>query len=183
MRLSRLLDMVLTMTKLDSDVPFHFELASVNVLIEQIVVTLERALNQKAIALRLQLSPSLSRISVDTRWLEEALEHLLNNAIHFTPAGGHIAITSEQRDDKAVVLTIKDSGIGITPQALPHIFERFWRHDEAHSTPGIGLGLSIAQQIVQRLGGTIEVESTPNKGSSFSILLPERPPERAEASR
>lgn len=179
MRLSRLLDMVLTMTKLDSAVPFDFELANVNTLIEQTVVALEHTLNQKAIALHLQLSPSLPRISVDTRWLEEAIEHLVNNAIHFTPMGGHITLISEGRDDQKVAITIQDTGVGITSQAMPHIFERFWRHDEAHTTPGIGLGLSIAQQIVERLGGVIEVKSTPNEGSVITVVLPERQPERA----
>lgn len=175
MRLSRLLDMVLTMTKLDSDVPFNAVKNDVNGLIEQVLVMLEQAINTKAITLRRQFSPRLPRLFLDEQWLEEALEHLLNNAIHFTPMGGEITISTARRDDHGIAIVIKDTGIGITPQAMPHIFERFWRHDEAHTTPGIGLGLSIAQEIISRLQGTIEVESVPNVGSTFTIVLPERP--------
>lgn len=65
-----------------------------------------------------------------------------------------------------------DTGIGISEQALSHIFERFWRHDELHSTPGFGLGLPITQKIIQAHGGTIEVHSAPECGSRFRITLP-----------
>jgi light-regulated signal transduction histidine kinase (bacteriophytochrome) len=75
---------------------------------------------------------------------------------------------------QSVVVEIRDTGCGISESALPNIFTRFWRQDEAHSTPGFGLGLPIAQQIIAGHGGKIEVESQPGIGSAFRVFLPVR---------
>ena len=81
-------------------------------------------------------------------------------------------IVSLGRADGQAVLHVRDTGIGIDPDDLPHIFERFYRADHARSRQGTGLGLSIAQTLVERLGGHITAESTPGKGSTFSVRLP-----------
>ena len=77
-----------------------------------------------------------------------------------------------ERVDNQAVLRIRDTGIGIEPADLPHIFERFYRADRARSRQGTGLGLSIAQMLVEQLGGRITAQSEPGKGSTFSVWLP-----------
>ena len=101
---------------------------------------------------------------------------LLDNAIKYTPLrdeGGtsRVVVSLERVDDQAV-LRIRDTGIGIEPADLPHIFERFYRADRARSRQGTGLGLSIAQMLVEQLGGRITAQSEPGKGSTFSVWLP-----------
>ena len=101
---------------------------------------------------------------------------LLDNAIKYTPIGGEesasrVTVSLERAKGQAV-LRVRDTGIGIEPADLPHIFERFYRADRARSRQGTGLGLSIAQILVEELGGRIIAESTPGKGSTFSVWLP-----------
>ena len=79
---------------------------------------------------------------------------------------------ASRADASGVCIEIADTGIGIPEEALPHIFERFYRLDRAHSTPGFGLGLSLAQRIIELHGGTIEVESRLGEGTCFTVRLP-----------
>jgi signal transduction histidine kinase len=106
------------------------------------------------------------------------LLNLVTNAIKYTPKGGRIALSLQDQGD-AVVLTVQDTGIGIAPGDLPHIFERFWRADPARSRtgerPGTGLGLAITKWIAEAHGGSITVQSRPRRGTSFSVRLPKSP--------
>lgn len=99
--------------------------------------------------------------------------NILENAIKYTPAGGRISVSAEEKNGMAVV-AIKDTGIGIPAEHLPHIFERFYRADKARSRAegGAGLGLAIAKQIAGVSGGDIDVESEVGKGSTFYVSLP-----------
>jgi signal transduction histidine kinase len=96
---------------------------------------------------------------------------VLNNALRHTPTGGTITIRSRRLDDHALI-EIADTGAGIHPEDLPHIFERFYRSDKAGTTRGFGLGLAIARNIIEQHQGTIEVESEPGTGSTFRIVVP-----------
>jgi len=109
----------------------------------------------------------------DADSLKQVLVALLDNALKYTPYEGHISLSLSTSGQYAVV-KVSDSGIGISPEDLPHIFERFYRADRTRSRDrgGSGLGLTIAQSIVQEHQGTIEVESTPGKGSTFTVKLP-----------
>lgn len=114
-------------------------------------------------------------LPADRQRLRELLLNLATNAVKYTPAGGSVAI--ELEDDPAVVrLRVTDTGIGIAPGDLPHIFDRFWRADPARSRtgerPGVGLGLSITKWIAEAHGGTITVASRPGRGTSFTVTLP-----------
>ena len=117
---------------------------------------------------------------VRVRGEEESLRRvtlvLLDNALKYTPLrqqeGASRVIVSLERVDDQAVLRIRDTGIGIEPADLPHIFERFYRADRARSRQGTGLGLSIAQTLVEQLGGHITAQSEPGKGSTFSVWLP-----------
>jgi signal transduction histidine kinase len=100
--------------------------------------------------------------------------NVLHNAIKFTPAGGKITVTSSFTPED-IVVDIADTGVGISPGDLPHVFERFFKADKSRTQGGTGLGLAIAKHIVQTHGGTISVKSELGKGSIFTINLPINP--------
>jgi signal transduction histidine kinase len=113
--------------------------------------------------------------------LRELLLNLVDNAVKYTPEGGEMGIILE-KDDTQARLRVTDSGIGITPQIQPHIFDRFFRVDKARSreSGGSGLGLSICKWIVEAHEGEISVESEIGKGSAFTVILPLAPPHGEE---
>ncbi len=170
-QLSRLLEMMLSMTKLDSAISLNKENVDLNDWVRRVVNVAQDQVSKKEIPTTFTPEPNLQVINGDPVWLQEAFGSLLDNAIRFTPEGGSISVRIYSQDEYAVV-EFKDTGVGIPDDALPHIFERFWRQDEAHTTPGFGLGLSIALKIVEMHDGHIEVESEAGKGSTFKILLP-----------
>jgi signal transduction histidine kinase len=100
------------------------------------------------------------------------LQNLLQNAIRHTPANGTVRIEARRRDGGLEVV-VEDTGEGIGPEALERVFEPFWRGEAARSTPGTGLGLALAKRIVEALGGDIRVQSAPQRGSRFAVLLPD----------
>ena len=100
---------------------------------------------------------------------------LLDNAVKFTPDGGSVTARVEE-EDGSVALSVSDTGVGISEEQLPLIFERFYRADPSRSAGGAGLGLSIARQIAESHGGQIRAESTPGTGSTFTLLLPRNGP-------
>ena len=118
------------------------------------------------------------RLAVDRGRIREMLLNMVTNAIKYTPQGGTVSLNLEQ-DDESVTLSVRDSGIGIAPGDLPHIFERFWRADPARSRtgdrPGVGLGLAITKWIAEAHGGSITVQSRPGRGSIFTVRLPKAP--------
>lgn len=122
--------------------------------------------------LRLESSPQPHRAvaRVDAGAIRRLLRILLDNAVRHTPPGGSIAVAAEE-DDSSVCLSVKDSGEGIAPEALPHIFERFYRADAARGGDGFGLGLSIAQAIARAHGSELQAESSVGKGARFHVLL------------
>jgi two-component system phosphate regulon sensor histidine kinase PhoR len=99
--------------------------------------------------------------------------NLVDNAVRFTPQGGEVGIEAH-RHDGSVEVRVADTGVGIAPDALPRLFERFYRVDPARARGdgGTGIGLAIARSVVEAHGGTIRVESEPGKGSTFSFDLP-----------
>lgn len=120
---------------------------------------------------RSELSPVL--IEADEALIKQALRILVDNAVKYTPAGGGIAIRVGEREGQAY-LTVQDDGIGIPSEALPRVFDRFFRTDEsrARATGGAGLGLSIAKWIAERHGGHMEVLSREKLGTRISVVLP-----------
>ncbi len=118
-------------------------------------------------------------LAVDRHRIRELLLNLVTNAIKYTPQGGTIDLILAEQDD-AVSFTVRDTGIGIAPGDLPHIFERFWRADPARSRtgdrPGTGLGLAITKWIAEAHGGSITVQSRPGRGTIFTVRLPRAQP-------
>ncbi len=109
----------------------------------------------------------------DADRLKQLLLILVDNALKYTPAGGEVRVAL-RRDDGVAAVTVADTGIGIAPSDLPHIFERFYQADVARTRgrSGAGLGLSIARWIVDQHGGEITAASGPGKGSTFTVRLP-----------
>ena len=109
----------------------------------------------------------------DAGLLRDVLQNLLDNAIQYTPEGGHIHVTAEAKS-REVVVTVSDTGIGIPASDQERIFERFYRVDAARSREagGTGLGLSIAKHIVEAHNGRLSVESVIGEGSKFSFSIP-----------
>jgi len=155
---------------------------------ERDLIELDRTLLQLIRQLRGRLSLDKSQIKLEVghiepvrvRSEEESVRRilliLLDNALKYTPGGsenggGLITVSLERRQKEAIV-HVKDTGIGIDAADLPHIFERFYRADHARSRHGTGLGLAIAQTLAEQLGGGITAQSTPGKGSTFSVKFP-----------
>jgi len=112
---------------------------------------------------------------VDAHRVSEAVENLLSNALKFTPPNGRVDI-GVAVDDATVTIRVNDTGIGIPPEDIAHLFDRFFRTQNAEAVPGAGLGLSIVKAIVDAHGGTIDVESRVGAGTTFELRLPRRAP-------
>lgn len=110
-------------------------------------------------------------VSHDSKWTEEALFNLLDNAVKYTPAGGSIEVFVAQWE-MYVEVKVTDTGKGISESNQAAIFKRFYREEEVHNQPGVGIGLYLAREIVTQQGGYITAESEVGKGSAFSIFLP-----------
>jgi heavy metal sensor kinase len=106
--------------------------------------------------------------------LQRMLANLIDNALNYTPAQGSVTI-SVTRDQNLAIISVKDTGVGISPEDLPHIFRRFYRCDRSRSRPGTGLGLTLVEAIVRAHRGGITVTSTPNGGTTFTVTLPIAP--------
>jgi len=116
-------------------------------------------------------APPVTSLPGDLKKLQRALANLLDNALKNTPPGGTVSVSVETDNDQ-VRISVDDTGVGITEDELPHIFNRFYRGDNSRSGVGSGLGLSLTQAIVRLHGGNIMVSSFPSRGSSFMIVLP-----------
>ncbi len=141
-------------------------------LIEAAVSSFKTQIADKQLSLEIQLPRSPVVINCDQTRIELALANILENALHFTLPGGHIEIGALEQDE-GPVLYVQDNGVGIHPDDLPHIFERFYR-GRGSIVPGSGLGLSIVQSIILAHGGSINVKSEPGAGARFEITLPSK---------
>lgn len=147
--------------------------AALLAIIEQAAAMLRPQAAAKDISLQVDLPADLPLVDVDPERVGQVLRNLLNNAIAHTPAGGLLAVTA-QAGEHEVAVTVRDTGVGIAPEHLPYVFERFYRADKsrARQTGGAGLGLAIARQLVVAHGGTITAASDPGRGSTFTFTLP-----------
>lgn len=147
--------------------PFHLES-----VIDAVVDGFRPVAAEKGLTLRWE-PVSLPLIRGNPRRLRQVVENLLSNAVKYNRPNGWIEVTAEYRDGY-VVVRVADSGIGIPPEDLPHVFDRFYRgsRPETEKVEGTGLGLSIVKSIVEKHGGRVWVESKPGEGSTFTFLLP-----------
>jgi PAS domain S-box-containing protein len=139
-------------------------------VVHEVEESQRKQLSRGSISLEIAMSPGLPDLSGERDEILRVLDHLLRNAIKFTPHGGRITIAAEQREH-VVLFRIADTGEGIPADVLPHLFERFWEVRRVDRR-GAGLGLTIAKGIVDAHGGKIWVESTPGVGTTVSFTIP-----------
>ncbi|HTM07123.1 MAG TPA: HAMP domain-containing sensor histidine kinase [Verrucomicrobiae bacterium] len=147
---------------------------ALNPLLEEVARQLDPDIHKKNIELKMRLDAKLPEFFGDTAQLERVFWNLLGNAIKFTPAGGTVTVTSS-RQDGAVAVSIRDTGIGIQPDDLPQLFTQFRRLKGAAKVEGTGLGLFIVKTIVEAHRGTVQAESAGGEGSNFTVRIPIRP--------
>ena len=170
--MTALTESLMTMARADAG-GFDMPLAAtdLNDLVNDIVHRNEAIAAEKGIRLKAVAAAPAVLASANAAGIRRLLLILLDNALKHTPAGGTVTVSAAARDGGAV-LTVDDTGEGIAADALPHIFERFYRGDPARgSGTGFGLGLSIAQAIAQAHGSEITVESAPGAGARFWLTL------------
>lgn len=166
--LQRLVDDLHDLAQADAGtLRLHPEPIALDDVVEQVV----NAQQNREIPLRAETTPV--HATADPVRLRQALGNLVANAVRYTPSGGEVVVRLRQEED-AAILEVADTGTGIEPEDLPHVFDRFWRADKSRSrtTGGSGLGLAITRHLVEAHGGTVSVTSTPGEGSTFRISLP-----------
>lgn len=146
---------------------------ALNEIVSQTVAIFQPQADAKGLTIEVSLPEGLPPVNVDRERIGQVLRNLLANALAYTPSGGRITITAEQREGQ-IAVSVRDTGAGIPPEHLPYVFDRFYRADRARArqTGGAGLGLAIVKQLVQAHGGTVAAESTPGQGSTFTFTLP-----------
>lgn len=171
-RLSKLSENLLRLSNLESeDNNLNLKKYQINKQIESILLMLEPQWSVKNITLDVSLEETI--ICGDEDLLSQVFINLLNNAIKFTPENGNIGVNLSS-DENSIVCKISDTGIGISPQDQPRIFERFYKADKSRdrSLGGNGLGLSIVKKIIDLHGGKISLTSEVGKGTEFTVSLP-----------
>lgn len=174
-RLLTLINDILDLSKIEAGkMDVQPKLISLDGLIQTINENIHSLSEQKGLSLKLEVQDKLPKVETDEARLHQALLNIVANAVKFTDEGD-IEI-SVKYDKKNVFIDVKDSGIGIAPEVLPHIFDEFRQADSTTSKQyeGTGLGLSIAKKMITILGGRIEVSSELGIGSSFTVILPQK---------
>ncbi len=141
-------------------------------LIEDVVELYDYVAEEKGVSVFRGLPRELY-LTADRNWIRQVLANLVDNAIKYTPAGGRIDIEACRRE-KEIIITVKDTGIGIPYEELDRIWDRLYRGDKSRSQRGLGLGLSLVKAIVGAHRGYVEVSSEPGSGSVFSVYLPQK---------
>jgi signal transduction histidine kinase len=169
-RMSRLISDLLDWGRLEAGaLPLEWGEHSVAALLTEALDALRPLAEAKGLHVHLDVPPGDARARCDRTRVLQVLGNLLGNAVKFTPAGGHVTLGGEARGAE-VVLRVSDTGTGISPEALPHIFDRYWQARDAASR-GTGLGLAIAKGLVEAHGGTVHAESTPGEGTTLTFTL------------
>ena len=170
-QMTRLTEDLLWLARMDGDNPQQLTKIDLTQVLTDIIQTYQPlALSQK-IDLQAEIAPALL-VTGDRSQLLRVFTNVIENALHYTPDGGIVAIKAE-RVRQQILVQIQDTGVGIAPEHLSNIFDRFWRADKSRTQweGGSGLGLSIVQSILARHGGNITVSSELNRGSHFTIQL------------
>lgn len=173
-RINKLVNGLVRMSQLDSGGNFSFARQDIHHLLHIVEARTKPLAEKKTLYLQFNYHPEPFYLCTDAIQLADALVEIVENAIIHTEAGGTVTVTTERDPDDCVKIIVEDSGTGIEPDELPHIFNRLYRVDKARpvDTGGAGLGLAIATAIVKVHQGRIEVESKVGKGSRFTVVLP-----------
>ncbi len=175
-RMTELLDALLTLARADEGrAELHREPVDLREILEEAGETGELLAEHAGVGMEIKLPLEPLVVSVDRSRLRQLALNLIENAVKYTPRGGQVSVELGSNDGRAV-FTVADTGIGIAPGDLPHVFDRFWRADSARTRTseraGTGLGLAICKWIAEAHGGTIDVQSRPGRGTTFTVGLP-----------
>ena len=181
-RLSRLVDALLRLSRLENRAnPMKEEIVNVGELIEGIIATHEIFVSDSGLTLRYEAQPDVY-VMGDPDMIRQATANLISNAVRYTPEGGTIDV-SVRRGDIMASIAVKDTGIGLSREEAKMVFSRFWRADAGRTreSGGLGVGLAVVKEIVDRHGGWVQVEGEKGKGACFTIHIPLYDEERARA--
>jgi two-component system OmpR family sensor kinase/two-component system sensor histidine kinase BaeS len=174
--LGRLVDDVRTLALSDAgQLPLHPEPTDLDVLITEAVSSFGAMAGDAGVTLVVDVPDDLPIVEVDPVRIREVVSNLVANALRHTPTGGSVTVTGTRRTEDGrpgVELVVRDTGTGIEPALLPHVFDRFAK---GPASRGSGLGLAIARGLVEAHGGSISVESRPGEGAAFRVVLPIEP--------
>ena len=176
-RLETLIEDLLDLSQLDSKAAsFHVESININYLTVELIQDRAAMAAEHGLIFDCQLAAGLPMALIDPRRFMQVMSNLTTNAINYTPAGGIITLSTairQENDSDWVTFTVRDTGRGISPQEILHLFERFYRGEAGRGSTahGTGLGLAICKQIVEQMGGHITVESEPEAGTAFTVWL------------
>lgn len=171
--MTRLVNNLLDLGRIEAGIGLQVEDVILPEVVEQTVQAIRAQANQKSQTISVNIPIDASKLEADRALLQQAILNLVENAVKYTPSNGKIQVGSERQGD-AVLISVQDTGIGVAPLDLPHLFEKFYRSGrrEAYQQRGTGLGLAIVKSIAERHGGRVWVESQLGKGSTFYFLLP-----------
>ena len=165
--LQRLVDDLRTLSLADAgELAIHRQPAAPGEWLERVAAVYGHQAEQQRISLRVQAESDLPEINIDLERMEQVLGNIVSNALRYTPEGGEISLSAKQTDGSLIV-SVKDNGSGISPEVLPHIFERSYRGDPSRSGNESGLGLAIAKSIVELHGGESVLKADQMEEASF----------------
>ncbi|HEY4724114.1 MAG TPA: ATP-binding protein, partial [Anaerolineae bacterium] len=179
-RLTNLIEDMLDISRLDlGATQIQSMPTDLNPLIDQLIIDRSALAGDRSLSIECQLDPDVPPALADPPLLAQVMSNLMTNAINYTPPGGVITISTgvrERQQRRWITFSVRDTGPGIAPQDLPHLFERFYRGEVGRKSgaPGTGLGLAICQEIIARMDGQITVESRPateGSGATFTVWL------------
>jgi len=175
-RMTELVEALLMLARADEGTaPLHRETVDLRAIVEETGETGELLAAEAGVNMEVATPADPVIVPVDASRIRQLILNLLTNAVKYTPAGGSVRLLLGPSNGR-VTLTVADSGVGIAPGDLPHIFDRFWRADSARTRTGersgTGLGLAICKWIAEAHGGTIDVQSRPGRGTTFTVTLP-----------
>jgi two-component system, OmpR family, phosphate regulon sensor histidine kinase PhoR len=172
--IDRIIQQLLTLTRLDSGIAFNFQPVRIRDLLEEVIAKQKKYLEECDHTLTLDMQNPDTIVMCDENETFIMLDNLLQNAIHYTPEGGKLIIRTYRQND-VLCIEFMDTGIGISEEDINHIFERFYVANSARTagSSGSGLGLAIVMAVVRGHHGKIEVESKLGEGSIFRVMLPQ----------
>ena len=172
-RLERLIEDLFTLSSAEVDrLALRLEPTDLASLVRRVVEThAPLAWSQRRVQVMADLPSQLPPVRVDAQRVEQIVSNLLSNAIRHTPPGGLVAATASV-DAEGVSLEVRDTGDGVAPEDLPHVFERFYRGRGEDGRAGLGLGLALVKELAEAMGGSASASSSPGEGSSFCVRLP-----------
>ncbi len=171
-RMTAMVNELMELSRLESE-QASLQLAPLDLhpLIAELRAEHDELKKKRKVALDVTVPDRLPPVRGDEEKLRQVFDNLLSNAIRFTPADGRISLSAQQ-ENGTVCLRVADTGVGIPPKHLPHIFERFYKVDRSRNSEGFGLGLAIVKHIVQAHGGEVHAESAEGQGTTFTVVLP-----------